>query len=390
MESTWVAASIWMALALLASVVSIRLVVSVALVEIVAGVLAGNLFGLPTTPWTDFLGVLGSVVLTFLAGAEIDPSSFKASLKSSLIIGTLAFLFPFLGAAAYAHSVAGWSGPSSWIAGIALSTTSVAVVYAVMVETGLNDTPLGKMILAACFVNDLGTVLALGVIFAGFGAWMIGFAAATTLAVVFLPGLARRVLATFGGRVQAVEVKFLLLVLFALGALANQARSEAVLPAYVLGLSVAGLFQENKELVRQLRVLTFTLLTPFFFIKAGLFVSIPAMVASLGLVAAFFTVKMLTKVIGVRPLTGRFGYTARQGNYITALMATGLTFGTISSLYGLTHGIIDRPQYTVLVTVVILSAVLPTLVAQRWFLPEPQAGRELVKPRLAGEETVQQ
>lgn len=390
MESTWLAASVWMGLALLASVVSIRLAVSVALVEIVAGVLGGNLFALHTTPWTDFLGALGSVVLTFLAGAEIDPSSFKANLQSSVIIGTLAFLFPFLGAAAYAHYVAGWSVPASWIAGIALSTTSVAVVYAVMVETGLNDTPLGKMILAACFVNDLGTVLALGVIFAGFSAWMAIFVAATALAVVFLPRLARWVLATFGERVHAVEVKFLLLVLFVLGALATRARSEAVLPAYVLGLSVAGLLQENKELVRRLRVLTFTLLTPFFFVKAGLFVSVPAMVASLGLVAALFTVKMLTKVIGVRPLTGRFGFTSREGNYITALMATGLTFGTISSLYGLTHGIIDRPQYTVLVTVVILSAVLPTLVAQRHFRPEPQAEREAVRPRLAGAETIRQ
>ncbi len=387
MESTWVTASAWMGLALLASLVSIRLAVSVALVEIVAGIVAGNLFGVGTNPWIDFLGALGSVVLTFLAGAEIDPSSFRANLKSSLTIGTLAFVSPFLGAAAYARYVAGWPADAAWIAGIALSTTSVAVVYAVMVETGLNDTPLGKAVLAACFVNDLGTVLALGIIFAGFSFWMAGFAAATALAVVAVPRLGRRVIAAFGGRVQAVEIKFLLLVLFLLGALANQARSEAVLPAYVVGLAVAGLFQEHKELVRRLRVVTFTLLTPFFFIKAGLFVSASAMVASLGLVVAFFAVKMVTKLVGVRPLTGVFGYSARQGNYITALMSTGLTFGTISALYGLSHGIIDRPQYTILVTVVILSAVLPTLVAQRWFLPEPGAAQVPVRGRVAGAPT---
>ncbi len=51
------------------------------------------------------------------------------------------------------------------------------------------------------------------------------------------------------------------------------------------------------------------------------------------------------------------------------MMSTGLTFGTISSLYGLTNGIIDQEQYTILVTAVIGSAVIPTLIAQRWFQP---------------------
>lgn len=384
MDNTWIAASVWMGLAFLASIVSIRVAISVALVEIAVGVVAGNLLNLETTPWANFLAALGSVVLTFLAGAEIDPSSFKANMKTSLTIGTVAFLFPFLGAAAFAYYVLGWSSPASWIAGIALSTTSVAVVYAVMVETGLNDSALGKMVLAACFVNDLGTVLALGLIFAGFSVWMAAFVAATALAVAVLPNLTRKMVAGFGGRVQAAEIKLLLLVLFALGALAGQARSEAVLPAYVLGLAVAGLLQEQQELVRRLRILTFALLTPFFFIRAGLLVSVPAMVTNFGLVAAFFAVKMATKIIGVRPLTAWFGYPSREGNYVTGLMSTGLTFGTISALYGLTHGIIDRAQYSVLVTVVILSAVLPTLVAQRYFRPEFQPEQPAVGLPVAG------
>ncbi|MGO9422117.1 cation:proton antiporter domain-containing protein, partial [Roseiarcus sp.] len=80
----------------------------------------------------------------------------------------------------------GWPWPQSQIAGISLSTTSVAVVYAVMIETGFNKSEIGKIILAACFINDLGTVLALGIVFAHFDAWMLLFGVATAIVLVLL------------------------------------------------------------------------------------------------------------------------------------------------------------------------------------------------------------
>ena len=61
---------------------------------------------------------------------------------------------------------------------------------------------------------------------------------------------------------------------------------------------------------------------------------------------------------------------SREGNYTTLLMSTGLTFGSISALFGLTHGLINQAQYTILVTVVIGSAIIPTFIAQTWFLPK--------------------
>jgi hypothetical protein len=50
-------------------------------------------------------------------------------------------------------------------------------------------------------------------------------------------------------------------------------------------------------------------------------------------------------------------------------MSTGLTFGTISSVFGLNAGYIDQVQYSVLVGVVVASAVIPTFIAQKWFMP---------------------
>lgn len=370
MDNIWFIAAAWMGLALLASLISIRVGISVALIEILVGVIGGNFLHFQTTPWIDFLASFGSVLLTFLAGAEIEPESLRKHLKPSLAIGGIGFLFPFLGALAFAYFVTHWNLHAAEIAGIALSTTSVAVVYAVMVETGLNNTELGKLILAACFVNDLGTVIALGLLFANFNIWLAVFIVALAVVLWKLQPITRWVITRFGGRVSELEVKFLFLLLFFLGGMATLANSEAVLPAYLLGLVIAGVFSHDKVLIYRMRTIAFALLTPFFFIKAGTLISLPALLAGLLLVIALLGVKMLTKFIGVWPLTRAFKMTPREGNYTTLLMSTGLTFGSISALYGLTHGVINQFQYTVLVSVVIGSAIVPTFIAQTWFLPK--------------------
>ncbi len=375
MEQVWYTATAWIGLALLASLISIRIGISVALVEIFLGFVAGNCgahFGtaiFQPNAWINFLAGFGSVVLTFLAGAEIEPETFRKQLVPSLTIGTIAFLSPFLGCMAYAYYVAGWNLQAAQIAGIALSTTSMAVVYAVMVETGLNETELGKLILAACFVNDLGTVLALGLIFANYDYWLAIFVVVTTVVLCFMPPISRRVFAWWGGRVSEPEIKFIFLVLVALGALSVKARSEAVLPAYIFGIVVAGLFVHNKIIMLRLRSIVFALLTPFFFLKAGTLVSLPALIAGFGVLLALFWSKMITKVLGVWPTCRGFRMPSRQVNYTTCMMSTGLTFGSISALYGFNYGYVTQAQYSLLVTAVIGSAVIPTLIGQIWFYP---------------------
>lgn len=363
-------AAAWMALALAASVMSIRLGISVSLTEILVGVVAGNFFHLHNNEWTNFLAGFGSVLLTFLAGAEIDPGVLRRRVRETASIGVVAFFLPFLAALAFAYFVSGWDLRAAEIAGIALSTTSVAVVYAVMVETGMNETELGKTILTACFINDLGTVLALGALFANFNQWLILFAAVAIPVIIVMPRVSSWVFATLGGRVSEPEVKFLFVVLFFLGGLAVSANSEAVLPAYLVGMAVATVFAREQVLVQRTRTIAFALLTPFFFIRAGALISLPAVVSSLGIITMLFAVKVGAKFVGVQPLTSLFRFGHPHGMYTTLLMSTGLTFGTISALFGLNHGIIDQTQYTVLVTVVILTALVPTLIAQQFFQPE--------------------
>jgi Kef-type K+ transport system membrane component KefB len=165
------------------------------------------------------------------------------------------------------------------------------------------------------------------------------------------------------------EVRFIFCVLFFLGGLATTAKSEAVLPAYLLGLVVAGVFLRDKTLVRRMRSIAFAVFTPFYFIKAGLYVSMPALWTSLLVITVFLVLKMVTKLVGVFPLARMHYMKVKEATYSTLLMATGLTFGTISALYGLQNGVVDQNQYTILVSVVILSAFVPTLIAQKFFQP---------------------
>ncbi len=377
MTEIWLQAALWLGLALVATLLSIYLKIATALSEIVVGTIAQLFIGavLSTTAlagnasWVQFLSGAGAILLTFLAGAELDPAVFKKQWKQALVIGLSSFTVPFLLCAAVAYWGFRWSLPASWLAGIAMSTTSVAVVYAVMLELGINTTDYGKTVLAACFVTDLATVIALGLIFAPFTMKTVAFTGAMVATAFILPWLTPRFFHRFGERPSELEAKFLMLSLFALGGLATWADSEAVLPAYLIGMVLAGTVGKDHALIRRLRTMTFGLLTPFYFIRAGSLVSVSALLSAPGFFLILLAVKMCTKLAGVYPLSRFYGSGAQEGMYTTLLMSTGLTFGTISALFGLSHQLITESQYSALVAAVIGSAVIPTLIANAFFLP---------------------
>ena len=370
MEQLWWNASVWVALALISSLISLRIGISVALVELIVGIIAGNSFHPEISEWINFLAGFGAVILTFLAGAELESQTLKRFWKESLVLGVIGFFAPFALAWVAAQFLLGWDLRAAQIAGIAMSTTSVAVVYAVMVETGLNETPVGKLILAACFVDDLGTVIAVGLLFTSFGTWFWIFLGLTVLALFLLPKITPHYLKQVNAHSSEPEVKYIYLILLILAYLAVRGGSEGVLPAYLVGMVLADTFLGNKELIRRMRATTFALLTPFYFLKAGSLVNLKAVLASLALVIVFFLSKSLAKFFGLYPAGVLFKFSTRINLYTTLMMSTGLTFGTISALYGLTHAIINREQYSILVVAVILTAIIPTLIAQTFFEPK--------------------
>lgn len=395
MYEVWGMASLWLGLALIAVLFSAWFRIATALSEIVVGIMAQlvmfAVFGATLgsdQPWIKFLAGTGAIVLTFLAGAELDPDVFKLKWKEATGIGLVSFFAPFIGCSVVAYYLLGWTVKSSWLAGVALSTTSVAVVYAVMLELGLNKTEFGKTVLAACFITDLGTVISLGLIFAPFTMKTVIFIVVSILLFVTLPSMTRRFFKRYGGRPSELEAKYLLLILFGIGSLAVWSESEAVLPAYIVGMVLAGTVGRDHVLIRRLRTLTFGLLTPFYFIRAGSYVSVPAIIAAPVALLALFFGKMVTKIIGVYPATKFYRYAQKEGIYTTLLMSTGLTFGSISALFGLSHGIINQHQYSLLLAAVIGSAVVPTIIANAFFIPHyllPKKEKYLETANLAEE-----
>ena len=335
MDSTYSATCITL-LIFIASVISVEVALSAAIIEITAGVIAGNFLGLHPAPWMDFLAGFGGILLTFLAGAEVDPELMKQKL-------------------------------------------------AVLIETGLTNTPIGKLIMASTFVTDIGTALALSLTFAEGSIRTLWFFIGSAILIVLAPRYLPKVFERYGPRVIEPEIKLLFFLLFLFMSLGKWGRSHAVLPVFVLGLCLAKMFHTHKDLQRKLRIVAFAMITPFFFIKGGMSVSLSDLTANCKLLFILFGVKTAAKFIGVWPLARR--YANDHAAYTTLLMSTGLTFGTISSLYGLQAGYINSTQFSILVAVVIGTAVIPTFIAQRWFSPTLP---EEIKEEMLAEEAVNQ
>src|SRR5262249_56286560 len=141
---------------------------------------------------------------------------------------------------------------------------------------------------------------------------------------IFLPWITAQFFRLYGGRPSELETKYLLLLLFGLGGLATWADSEPVLPAYLIGMILAGTVGKDHILIRRLRTLCFGFLTPFYFIRAGSFVSIPDLLAAPAAFLLMLIAKMISKIAEVYPVTRGFGSPAKDGMYTTLMMSTGL------------------------------------------------------------------
>ena len=371
-------AALLMGTVLVASTISVEIGLSVALIELIAGVIVGNTAHVDVPSWLTFIGSFAGIVLTFQAGAEVDLPQLRREWKASVSIGLVSFFAPFAVVALVSYYGLDWSRRQAEIGGLALSTTSLAVVYAVLVETGLNRELVGKRLMSATFVTDIATVTGLTVLFIKPTVWIIPFALVSVAVIFGLPHASRVFFPRYGNRVIEPEIKLVFACLFLLMWLGSRANSQAALPVFILGLAMSTFYTSHRREQERMRVVSFAFLTPFFFLKGGMNVSTSALWANLGALGILFAAKMGPKLIGVYPLARRF--TAPHAAFTTLLMSTGLTFGTITSLYGLSAHIIDRTQFSLLIAVVVLSAVVPTAIAQRFYQPRSAAHRDLTAP----------
>lgn len=354
-----------------ASVLSLRLGVSVAIFEVLLGVAAGG-FGLRAEAWMAYVAGFGGILLTFLSGAEVDVKLLRENFRQAAILSLFSFLAPFAGGFLFCRYWAGWSPAASLITGIALSETSLAVVYSVLVETGLSRTKTGKILMVCTFLTNTLTAVSLSLVFLRPNLYTLLFLAVAASFLLFAGRFTLGVLRhpILAGKVIEPEIKYIFFVLLAFIYLAELGASQAILPAFLFGLLMSRHFKRQRstfEIKNRLRTVAYAFITPLFFIVAGMKVSLPALWASLGLFAALFAVKQITKFCGVYFLMRK--YFPGGALHSTLLMSTGLTFGVMAVLSGLKAGYLNQTQYSLLTGVLIASAVIPTFVAQKWFTP---------------------
>jgi Kef-type K+ transport system membrane component KefB len=140
MINIYLVAAFWFLSALISTVIANRLKISNALMEIIIGAIVGFLAfksGFTEklaldTDWMKFIAGVAAIMLTFLAGSELNPDSLKSKFKEITTVGLVGFFAPFIGATFIAYLILHWGLQSSLLTGIALSTTSMAVVYTVI------------------------------------------------------------------------------------------------------------------------------------------------------------------------------------------------------------------------------------------------------------------
>jgi Kef-type K+ transport system membrane component KefB len=354
---------------LLSSLISLRLGMAVAIIELILGAIFGNLGILHPEDWMTLLATFGGILLTFMAGTEIDTQVMREKYKESFLIGFFSFLTPFIFVLLFTYFVAGWNIQAALIAGIALSTTSLAVVYSVLLETKLPDANLAKTLLAATFVTDMTTVIVLSILFLKPDLYTLLFVVISIAVIIIASKYSHYIFnhEKLKNKVIEPEIKYVFLLLVIFMFFAAIGNSEAVLPAFILGLLMSKQLAKVKDLMVRLRTVSYAVITPIFFIVGGLKISFSLILASMGLFIILFALKIIAKFIGVYFLANK--YIKNGSMYFTLLMSTGLTFGTIASLFGLNAGYIDQVQYSVLIGVVVSSAIIPTFVATKWFLP---------------------
>jgi Kef-type K+ transport system membrane component KefB len=331
--------------------------------------------GMSPEPWMLYLANFGGIILTFLAGTEIDTKLLKEKIRVSLTIGFLSFFVPFMVCSAFSYAILHWSLQASLLAGIALSTTSLAIVYSVLVETGLSKTDLGKLLMAATFVTDMGTALALSLIFSKPTLNSLIFLFASIVILILARKFSFLVFNNkkYKDKVIEPEIKYLFVIILGLMYFAKIGDGHAVLPAFVLGLLMSRYFKETRsthQVIIRLRSVAYAIITPLFFLVGGMKVSLPMIWAGIGIFLLFLLLKVSAKFAGVYFIFNKL--VPDNKTYSTLLMSTGLTFGTITCQFGLTSGKINASQYSILLGVVIASAVIPTLIAQKWFMPKEE------------------
>jgi glutathione-regulated potassium-efflux system ancillary protein KefC len=357
------------ALAIVTSgVIGSRLRISSSIFEVVAGVILANLLSVKLEPWLDFLGTYGGLALTFLAGSEVEFVLLRRKTKASFTIGSLAFLAPLLAEFLFLSIVTDWGFQAKLSVGLALITTSVAVVYAILTEYEIIKLPASRIIIAVTFVNDILTLIGINVISPSFDLnVLVAFFAIIGILISVIPRVLKNIVEKYGRRAVEMELRFIFAAMLGIAFFADVVKLHAVFGAFLLGLVFANSIHKYEDILPKIRTVTFSILSPAFFIRAGMLIGLPVVIQNLMLIVGLLGVKLASKFAGTYLLSKRW-IDNSAGIFSALLFSTGLTVGSITATLAKDLGFINQTQFSVAIVTVVLSAIVPTVIARR-FIP---------------------
>lgn len=361
-------------LVLFSSFISVKWAFSVSVIEIVLGIIAGNLGILQAEPWMIYIASMGGMLLTFLAGTEIEFSIVRKNIKTCLGIGIGSFLISFLLVFLFAFYVFRWDFTASLLTATALSETSIAIVYSVILDHGLSGKNMGTILIGSTFIINVCTALALSVLFMKQDIYTLIFIIASVVILVFAYKYSDRLFESdkYSMQRNELEIKYVILLIVMLMFFATLGGGQALLPVFILGALLSKPFSDKNKnnILKRLQIVVFSVITPIFFIIGGTKVSIPIILGAFSLFIALFAIRQVAKFIGAYPVV-RYVLT-KNHVYLTLILSTGLTFGLVAALYGETNNLISNTQYSIITGVLILSAIVPTLIGDKFYAPSEE------------------
>jgi len=346
----------------LAAGIALEMGFSSAIAEILAGILLGLSFSeIGDLDWVKFLGHLGLLGLMFLAGFEVDIERLRGTWRASVGIGVASLMAPLLGVFLVCRFGFGLEWQTAGLMAIGLSTTSLALVYHALKERGLLSREFGQIALSAATVVDILSMVALAVLLGNTGWGTLIFLLVVFPAIFGLPRVGKWFFRRYKGSIVEFELRFLMVVLISMGFMAEHIGGiHPALIAFAIGLVMAEVVEEHGQVEEKLRAIVFSLLAPIFFLHAGLQINL-SLIGGEALLqfAILFVVAVGLKFLGTAAATQAF--IGQSAGFLGLLFNYRLSFGIITATVGLEARLITEAQYSIILLVVVSSAVLPAV-----------------------------
>jgi Kef-type K+ transport system membrane component KefB len=349
------------AVLILAGWLALELGISSAITEIVAGVLLGYFIAdVGKLDWLEFMAHFGLLGLMFMAGFEVDVRRLRTTWKSSAGIGVVSLAVPFAAVFIVCYYGFGLETKVAALAGIGLSTTSLALVYHTLRDRNLLGEPIGQTLLGGATVVDVLSMVALAILLGEAGWGTLVFLIFFVPTVIGLPQAGAWLFRRYKGNVVEFELRFILTLLIGMGFMATNVGVHPAIIGFAVGLILSELVQGHEELEEKLKGIVFSFFAPIFFLDAGTRLDVSLVdFGVIRMAAALFVVACGMKYLGTL-LAARF-LARTMGHFAGILFNYRLSFGIITATVGLEEGLIDVGLYSVILLVVMASAALPMI-----------------------------